>query len=193
MSDPVASGAPAPVEDRPFGVSTAPARLDVLEPDEAGRAVLAELSAALPADRMLTDPDTVRPYVHDDAEWAEFGTPLVVVRARSTAEVAAVVTACARHRVPVVARGAGSGLSGGANAVDGCVLLCTEKMTEILEISRGERLAVVQPGVINDHLRAACAEQDLWYPPDPASAPWSTVGGNVATNAGGLCCVKYGV
>ncbi|RZT84561.1 glycolate oxidase [Pseudonocardia sediminis] len=196
MSDPVTADAPAPSEPgehRPFGVSTAPAELAVLEPDEAGRAVLAELAAALPADRMLTDPDTVRPYVHDDAEWAEFGTPLLVVRARSTAEVAAVVTACARHRVPVVARGAGSGLSGGANAVDGCVLLSLEKMTEILEISRGERLAVVQPGVVNDHLRAACAEHGLWYPPDPASAPWSTIGGNVATNAGGLCCVKYGV
>ena len=54
-------------------------------------------------------------------------------------------------------------------------------------------LAVVQPGVVNDHLRAAAAEQGLWYPPDPASAPWSTIGGNVATNAGGMCCVKYGV
>ena len=196
MADPVTADAPAAAEPgghRPFGGSTAPAELATLEPGEAGRAVLAELAAALPPDRMLTDPDTVRPYVHDEAEWAEFGTPLVVVRARDTAEVAAVVRACARHRVPVVARGAGSGLSGGANAVDGCVLLSLEKMTAIREISRGERLAVVEPGVVNDDLRAACAEQGLWYPPDPASAPWSTIGGNVATNAGGLCCVKYGV
>ena len=66
-------------------------------------------------------------------------------------------------------------------------------MTAILEIDAVERLAVVQPGVVNDDLRAACAEHGLWYPPDPASAPWSTIGGNVATNAGGLCCVKYGV
>ena len=196
MADPVTADAPAAAEPgghRPFGGSTAPAELATLEPGEAGRAVLAELAVALPPDRMLTDPDTVRPYVHDEAEWAEFGTPLVVVRARDTAEVAAVVRACARHRVPVVARGAGSGLSGGANAVDGCVLLSLEKMTAIREISRGERLAVVEPGVVNDDLRAACAEQGLWYPPDPASAPWSTIGGNVATNAGGLCCVKYGV
>jgi glycolate oxidase len=63
----------------------------------------------------------------------------------------------------------------------------------VLEIDAAERLAVVQPGVVNDDLRATCAEQGLWYPPDPASAPWSTIGGNVATNAGGLCCVKYGV
>ena len=94
---------------------------------------------------------------------------------------------------PLVTRGAGTGLSGGANAVDGCVVLSTEKMTAITEIDPVERLAVVQPGVVNDHLRAACAEHGLWYPPDPASAPWSTIGGNVATNAGGLCCVKYGV
>ncbi len=101
--------------------------------------------------------------------------------------------ACARDAAPVVTRGAGTGLSGGANAVDGCVVLSTERMREIVEINPAERLAVVQPGVVNDDLRAAVAEQGLWYPPDPASAPWSTIGGNVATNAGGLCCVKYGV
>ncbi|WP_083275666.1 FAD-binding oxidoreductase [Pseudonocardia sp. HH130630-07] len=180
-------------EGRPFGGSTAPAELGRSVPDATGRAVLADLAAVLDADRILTDPDTVRPYVHDEAEWAGYGTPLCVVRARSTADVAATVRVCARHRTPVVARGAGTGLSGGANAVEGCVLLSCERMTAIREISPGERLAVVEPGVVNDDLRAACAEQGLWYPPDPASAPWSTIGGNVATNAGGLCCVKYGV
>jgi glycolate oxidase len=84
-------------------------------------------------------------------------------------------------------------LSGGANAVEGCVVLSTERMRDIVEINSAERLAVVQPGVVNDELRRAVAEHGLWYPPDPASAPWSTIGGNVATNAGGLCCVKYGV
>jgi glycolate oxidase len=104
-----------------------------------------------------------------------------------------VVAACYRHRVPVVPRGAGTGLSGGANATDGCVVLALDGMNRILEINRLERLAVVQPGVVNDDLRAAVAEHGLWYPPDPASSPWSTIGGNVATNAGGVCCVKYGV
>ncbi|MGQ0576900.1 MAG: FAD-binding oxidoreductase [Pseudonocardia sp.] len=156
-------------------------------------AVLAELRAALPSAQVLTDADVVERYRHDEAEWAEYGTPLAVVRPGSTAEVAAVVGSCARHGVPVVTRGAGTGLSGGANAVDGCVVLVTERMRAIVEIDPGERLAVVQPGVVNDDLRAAAAAQDLWYPPDPASAPWSTIGGNVATNAGGLCCVKYGV
>ncbi|SFN77708.1 glycolate oxidase [Pseudonocardia ammonioxydans] len=180
-------------EGRPFGDSTDPAELDGTGPGPVGLALLAELSAALGPAALLTDPDTVRPYVRDEAEWADYGTPLCVVRARSTADVAVTVAACARARVPVVPRGAGTGLSGGANAVDGCVLLSLERMTAIREISAGERLAVVEPGVVNDDLRVACAEQGLWYPPDPASAPWSTIGGNVATNAGGLCCVKYGV
>jgi glycolate oxidase len=155
--------------------------------------VVADLLAALPADRVLLDPDVMATYQHDEAEWAQFGRAAAVVRPRSTEEVAAVVAACARHARPVVPRGAGTGLSGGANAVDGCVVLSTERMREIVEINTAERLAVVQPGVVNDDLRAAVAEHGLWYPPDPASSPWSTVGGNVATNAGGLCCVKYGV
>jgi glycolate oxidase len=152
-----------------------------------------DLFADLPPDRVLTDPDVVATYLHDEAEWAEHGNAVAVVRPTTTAEVAAVVTACARHGIPVVPRGAGTGLSGGANAVDGCVVLCLERMREIVEINGAERLAVVQPGVVNDVLRAAAAEHGLWYPPDPASSPWSTIGGNVATNAGGLCCVKYGV
>ncbi|MFJ6084927.1 FAD-binding oxidoreductase [Streptomyces sp. NPDC092369] len=132
-------------------------------------------------------------YAHDEAEWAPYGSPAAVVRPRTAEEVQRVVRACLDHGAPVVTRGAGTGLSGGANAVDGAVVLSTEAMTAIKEIDPLERLAVVEPGVVNDDLRAACAKQDLWYPPDPASAPWSTIGGNVATNAGGLCCVKYGV
>ena len=90
-------------------------------------------------------------------------------------------------------RGAGTGLSGGANAIDGSVIIGFERMNAIASIDPVERLAVVQPGVVNDDLRAAVADHGLWYPPDPASSPWSTIGGNVATNAGGVCCVKYGV
>ncbi|HVH23995.1 MAG TPA: FAD-linked oxidase C-terminal domain-containing protein [Pseudonocardia sp.] len=155
--------------------------------------VVLDLLAVLPADRVLLDPDAMARYEHDEAEWAEYGRALAVVRPETTAEVAAVVGVCARHRRPLVPRGAGTGLSGGANAVDGCVLLSTERMNDILEINSAERLAVVQPGVVNDELRRSAAKEGLWYPPDPASAPWSTIGGNVATNAGGLCCVKYGV
>jgi glycolate oxidase len=151
------------------------------------------LAAALPADRLVHDPDVLAGYEHDEAEWAPHGTPAVLVRPRTAAEVQTVVRACVEHRVPVVPRGAGTGLSGGANAIDGGVLLSLDRMTAVKEINAVERLAVVEPGVVNDDLRAACAEHGLWYPPDPASSPWSTIGGNVATNAGGLCCVKYGV
>src|SRR6476620_762053 len=94
---------------------------------------------------------------------------------------------------PVTARGAGTGLSGGANAIDGGVIIALDRLNQIRLIDPLERLAVVQAGVINDELRATAAEQGLWYPPDPASSPWSTIGGNIATNAGGVCCVKYGV
>jgi glycolate oxidase len=142
---------------------------------------------------VITDPDVLAGLDHDNAEWAPAGRPLAAVRARSTAEVQRVVAACAQRNIPVVTRGAGTGLSGGANAVDGCMVLDLSRMTRILEIDTDNMIAVVQPGIVNNDLKAAVAEHGLWYPPDPASAPWSTIGGNVATNAGGLCCLKYGV
>lgn len=154
---------------------------------------LQELVDALPQGRVLTDPDTTERYTHDEAEWAEASAPLAVVRARSTAEVQTVVRWCLKHSTALVPRGAGTGLSGGCNAIKGAIVLSLEAMDAVLEVNAAEHLAVVQPGVVNDRLRAVCAEQGLWYPPDPASSPWSTIGGNVATNAGGLCCVKYGV
>ncbi|WP_417506268.1 FAD-binding oxidoreductase [Microbacterium sp.] len=156
-------------------------------------ALLADLSAVLPADRLTTDPDVLESYAHDDAEWAEWSQPACLVRPRTPEEVQAVVRACLRHDTAVVARGAGTGLSGGANALPGCVVISLERMNAVLQVDELERLAVVQPGVVNDDLRARVAQNGLWYPPDPASSPWSTIGGNVATNAGGVCCVKYGV
>jgi glycolate oxidase len=155
--------------------------------------VLSEIQRHVPGERILRDPDVTAGLSHDEAEWAPVGAPLAVVRVSSAAEARDVVRACYAHEIPVVARGAGTGLSGGANAIDGCVVLALDRMNQILEIDPLERLAVVQPGVVNDDLRAAVAQHGLWYPPDPASSPWSTIGGNVATNAGGLCCVKYGV
>ena len=156
--------------------------------------LLEALGRDLPADRIVTDPDVLAALTHDEAEWAP-GRP---GRRRPSARAPRprsqhVVRVCRRLGVPVVPRGAGTGLSGGANAVDGCVVLDLTRMTAILEIDTGDLVAVVQPGVVNDDLQAAVAEHGLWYPPDPASAPWSTIGGNVATNAGGLCCLKYGV
>ncbi|HTL24651.1 MAG TPA: FAD-binding protein, partial [Mycobacteriales bacterium] len=151
------------------------------------------LGRELPADRLVLDPDVLASLSHDEAEWAPVGVAAVALRARSEAEVQAAVRVCADLGVPVVARGAGTGLSGGANAVDGCLVLDLSRMSAVVEVDADNLLCVVQPGVVNNDLKAAVAEHGLWYPPDPASAQWSTLGGNVATNAGGLCCLKYGV
>ena len=164
--------------------SVASASIDVL---------LEMLGRELPADRLIVDPEVLQSLSHDEAEWAVVGTPAVAVRARSEAEVRIAVRIAAEIRAPVVPRGAGTGLSGGANAVDSCLILDLSKMTAIVEIDPDNLTCVVQPGIVNNDLKAALADQGLWYPPDPASAPWSTIGGNVATNAGGLCCLKYGV
>src|SRR5699024_9797136 len=109
-----------------------------------------------------------------------------------TGHVVAAVRWAARHEVPVVARSLGSGLSGGASAIDGCLVISTERMRQV-RIDPGTATAQVQPGVINADLKAAAAAHGLWYPPDPASYAFCSIGGNIATNAGGLCCVKYGV
>ena len=159
---------------------------------DAGK-IIEALSRELPADRVVADPDVLAAMSHDDAEWAPAGRPAAGVRARSEAEVKHVVRTCAELGVAVVPRGAGTGLSGGANALDGCVVLDLSRMNQVVEIDRENLLCVVQPGAVNNDVKAAVAEHGLWYPPDPASAPWSTIGGNVATNAGGLCCLKYGV
>ncbi|HEY8200551.1 MAG TPA: FAD-linked oxidase C-terminal domain-containing protein [Actinomycetota bacterium] len=154
---------------------------------------MAELGRVLPQGALATDPDVVEGYRHDQASFVDAGTPLAVVHAGGAGEVQELLRLAARHRVPVVPRGAGSGLSGGANAVDGGVVLSLARMNRILEIDRRSLLAVVEPGVVTADLARAAAEAGLCYPPDPASAAFSTVGGNIATNAGGLCCVKYGV
>jgi glycolate oxidase len=155
--------------------------------------VVEALSRELPDDRLVVDPDVLAAMSHDEAEWAPAGKAVAGVRARSEAEVQHVVRTCAEFGIPVVPRGAGTGLSGGANAVSGCVVLDLSRMNQVLEIDPDNLLCVVQPGAVNNDVKAAVAEHGLWYPPDPASAPWSTIGGNVATNAGGLCCLKYGV
>jgi glycolate oxidase len=151
------------------------------------------LGRGLQAGQLVLDPDVLASLSHDDAEWAPAGKAAAAVRARTEADVQHVVRTCAEFGAPVVPRGAGTGLSGGANAVAGCVVLDVSQLNQVLEIDPDNLLCVVQPGVINNDLKAAVAEHGLWYPPDPASAPWSTIGGNVATNAGGLCCLKYGV
>jgi glycolate oxidase len=157
------------------------------------RVLVELLGRGLRTDQVVVDPDAVATLSHDEAEWAPVGIAAAAVRARSEADVQHVVRTCAELRVPVVPRGAGTGLSGGANAVGGCVILDLSQLDKVLEIDGDNLVCVVQPGAVNNDIKAAVADAGLWYPPDPASAPWSTIGGNVATNAGGLCCLKYGV
>lgn len=154
---------------------------------------LDSLAEVLPAERVVTDPGILDGHRRDEATMVEAGTPAALVRAGSTADVQAVMRVAHEHRVPVVPRGAGSGLAGGANAVDGCIVLSLAGMDRILELDPHAMVAVVQPGVINAELGKAARELGLFYAPDPASHEFSTLGGNIATNAGGLCCVKYGV
>lgn len=156
-------------------------------------ALLERLRAGLPAEALITDPDVTASYAHDMASFCDAGTPAVVVLPRTVEEVQHVMRTATALRVPVVPQGARTGLSGAANASDGCIVLSLVKMDRILEISPVDRIAVVEPGVVNATLSRAVNEHGLYYPPDPSSWETCTIGGNIGTASGGLCCVKYGV
>ncbi|WP_093910965.1 FAD-linked oxidase C-terminal domain-containing protein [Streptomyces sp. cf386] len=162
-------------------------------PDHTQGDLTERLLAGLPAEAVLTDPDITASYANDMASFCPAGAPAVVVLPRTVEEVQHVMRTATALRVPVVPQGARTGLSGGANASDGCIVLSLTKMDRILEISPVDRIAVVEPGVINATLSRAVNEQGLYYPPDPSSWEMCTIGGNIGTASGGLCCVKYGV
>ncbi|MEO6018972.1 MAG: FAD-linked oxidase C-terminal domain-containing protein [Knoellia sp.] len=153
---------------------------------------VAELLASLPEGVVATTPEALEKYRRDWAQDPDAGMPCAAVRAETAAHVQAAVRWAAGHGIPVVPRGAGSGLSGGASAIEGGLVISLERMTAI-EIDPAARCAVVEPGAFNASVKTAAAEHGLWYPPDPSSFEICSIGGNVATNAGGLCCVKYGV
>ena len=155
--------------------------------------LLTELRERLPEQRIKVDPDIIDAYSQDRAIFESHGTAAVLVTPHSTEEVVAAVEAANAANAIIVPRGAGTGLTGAANAIDGCMMLSLHNMNAVLEIDHANRMVRVQPGVINSDLKAAVAKEGLYYPPDPASVDMSSIGGNVATNAGGLCCVKYGV
>ncbi|MER7670592.1 FAD-linked oxidase C-terminal domain-containing protein [Kitasatospora sp. NPDC096128] len=151
------------------------------------------LARGLPAAAVVVDPDVAAAYSHDMAGFCAAGTPAVVVFPETVEQVQHVLRTATELRVPVVPQGARTGLSGAANAVDGCVVLSLVKLNRILEIDPVNRVAVVEPGVVNAELSRAVEELGLCYPPDPSSWESCTIGGNIGTGAGGLCCVKYGV
>lgn len=150
------------------------------------------LRAGLSDGALVTDADIVDAYRYDRTPTVPAGTPLALVRAAGTADVVATMRVASEFRVPVVPRGAGTGLAGGSNAIDGAITLSTERIRAI-DVDAAAMVATVGPGVLNAELKAAAREHGLWYPPDPASFEVCSIGGNLATNAGGLCCVKYGV
>lgn len=155
--------------------------------------LLEELVSGVDPARLLVDEGSLASYSRDQGPVAVPAQPGVVVLAETVDEVQHVMRCAYRLGVPVVPRGKGTSLSGGAHALQGCVVLSLERMNRILDVRPEDELAVVEPGVINADLNLAAAPHGLMYAPDPASHAISTIGGNVATNAGGLRCAKYGV
>jgi glycolate oxidase len=150
------------------------------------------LRAAL-GDAVSTAPAELDAARADRSGQVSDAAPLAIVTARSIDDVRATMRIAFERSIPVVPRGAGTGLAGGSIAGAGEIVLSTLAMNQILEVNVDDELAVVQPGILNDDLNTALAPRGLWFAPDPASKAISTVGGNIATNAGGLLCAKYGV
>ncbi|MFA5110776.1 MAG: FAD-linked oxidase C-terminal domain-containing protein [Desulfobaccales bacterium] len=153
--------------------------------------IFKELAAIVGSEHILTSPEERWCYAYDATDRAAM--PEAVVFPGSAAEVAAIVRLANAHRFAVVPRGAGTGRSGGSVPIAGGVVVVLTRLNRILEISKDDLVAVVEPGVILGRLKAAVEAEGLYYPPDPASAEFCTIGGNVAECAGGAVAVQYGV
>lgn len=154
--------------------------------------VLSLLADAVPH-ALVTEKQALAEASGDKSGQTSSGLPLCVIEVRNIDDVVTVVKIANQRGVPIVTRGGGSGLAGGAIGSPGEIVLSLVKMNRIIEISNADRWAVVEAGVINEDLNQAAMGCGLWFAPDPASRKLSTVGGNIATNAGGLLCMKYGV
>ncbi len=150
------------------------------------------LAALLPPDRVLTRPEQLAAY-ESDALTAYRTCPLAVAIPETTDEVVALVRFCHQERLPFVARGSGTSLSGGSLPVSDGIVIALNRLTRILRLDPAQRIAVVEPGVVNAQVSAAAAPHRLHYAPDPSSALICTIGGNVAFNSGGAHCLKYGM
>ncbi|MCA9603038.1 MAG: FAD-binding oxidoreductase, partial [Myxococcales bacterium] len=153
---------------------------------------LRELAHALRDDCVVTDPDVCAAYAKDESE-ARPIVPAAVVRAESTADVAAVMRVASSHGLPVTPRAGGTGRVGGAVPVEGGIVLTLEKMADLKDLDRANGTATVAPGLVTGELHARTEAEGLFYPPDPNSSAGCTIGGNIATNAGGPRALKYGV
>ena len=173
----------ATIEDGRPSAETGPA---------AGADLLRAIRVELPGLRLLDDRVDRESYRNDETAYLQAGLPLAVALPDTTAQVAGLLRLATEHRVPIVPRGAGSGLSGGAAGIEGGLTIALTRMNRILEIDRANLVVVTQPGILNAELKKAVAAEGLFYAPDPASYEICSIGGNLGTNAGGLCCVKYG-
>lgn len=153
--------------------------------------LLTSLQSLFPAERLLTDPVDCYAYSYDNSR--NFRPPLAVVFPLTAEEVQAAVKLCHEHKVPVVPRGRGTGTAGGSVPEQGGVALSLERMKQIVSLDPDNRMAIVQPGVLNQDLQDALKPKGFFWPPDPSSAPYCSVGGNLATCAAGPHAVKYGV
>jgi glycolate oxidase len=154
--------------------------------------IIAALRGIVPGEGVISEPHELKPYEADGLT-AYRQPPMVVVLPETTAQVSAVMRCCYGHGVKVVPRGAGTSLSGGALPLADAVLLGLSKFTRILDVDYEDRIAVVQPGVTNLAITRAVEEMGFFYAPDPSSQIACSIGGNVAENAGGVHCLKYGV
>ena len=154
--------------------------------------VLHRLAALLPADRLLTGPAQLAAY-ESDGLTAYRTRPLAVAIPETTDEVVALVRFCHQEKLPFVARGSGTSLSGGSLPVADGIVIALNRLTRILRLDPAQRIAVVEPGVVNTQVSVAAAAHRLHYAPDPSSALICTIGGNVAFNSGGAHCLKYGM
>jgi glycolate oxidase len=152
---------------------------------------LKELRGALPARAILTEPEDRLCYAYDATRLTHL--PDAVALPHSAKEVVAAVRAASAHGIPIVPRGAGSGFSGGSLTVEGGLCLAMSRMNRLLDLDEAEMTATVEPGLVNGLFQEALAARGLFFPPDPSSLDFSTLGGNVAENAGGPRAVKYGV
>lgn len=154
--------------------------------------LLSDLRRIFPAERLLVEPAATSVY-QSDGLTAFRALPAAVVLAESRDEVVRTVQLCHQHGVPFVARGSGTSLSGGSMPIEGGVVIALNRLNRILRLDPDARVAVVEPGVINQRVSVAAAQHGLYYAPDPSSAPICTIGGNVAFNSGGAHCLKYGM
>ncbi len=153
--------------------------------------IITALQSQFPPERLFTDPVDCYAYAYDNSR--NFRPPLAVVFPLNAEEVQAVVKLCHEHKVPLVPRGRGTGTAGGSVPEQGGIALSLERMNRVISLDPDNRMAIVEPGVLNQELQDALKPKGFFWPPDPSSAPYCSIGGNLATCAAGPHAVKYGV